>query len=363
MHMITLENTAQQNTTALSNIFIDYYMPEANGEFVKIYIYLLRILSNTPVSFSLEQIADTFHYTERDILRALKYWEQTGLILLEYNTQFSSEISKIRFQTPEISNHIPVTSKSLPDFSAKQTSLLETESLPVDSQKVSVPDTMTFPSTERVQELKEIEEIQYLLHITEDYLKKTLTVTEIQNILFFYENLRFSVELITYLIEYCVTNNHPHIQYIHKVALSWAENQITTKAMAEEYVARHSEDFFKILKFFGISNRAAAKSEISTMNIWLKEYGFSMELIQEACNRTIIKTGQASFPYAHQILTDWHNKNVDTIEKIQKLDEEHKKKTQKKVATNRSTSSSNAFNRFPQRKYNFEEYEKLLLKQ
>ena len=208
-----------------------------------------------------------------------------------------------------------------------------------------------------------MEEIQDLLYITESYLKKTLTVTEIQNILFFYENLRFSVELITYLIEYCVTNNHPHIRYIHKVALSWAENQITTTTMAKEYVARQSKDFFKILKFFGITNRAATESEISTMNIWLKEYGFSMELIQEACNRTIAKTGQASFPYAHQILTDWYTKHVDTIEDIQKLDAEHKKKTQKKATTSRPASSSNSFSRFPQRRYDFEEYEKLLLNQ
>ena len=72
MATITLQNSSLMEVTILSNTFIDNYMPEANGEFVKVYIYLLRSLSNAPVSFSLEQMADRLLCTERDILRALK---------------------------------------------------------------------------------------------------------------------------------------------------------------------------------------------------------------------------------------------------------------------------------------------------
>ena len=79
MSMITLHNTSHPEVTILSNTFIDNYMPEANGEFVKVYIYLLRALSSAPVSFSLEQMADRLLCTERDILRALKYWAKQEL--------------------------------------------------------------------------------------------------------------------------------------------------------------------------------------------------------------------------------------------------------------------------------------------
>ena len=78
MNMITLQNSSQTEVTILSNRFIDAYMPEANGEFVKVYIYLLRILANVPASFSLEAMADRLLCTERDICRALKYWEKSG---------------------------------------------------------------------------------------------------------------------------------------------------------------------------------------------------------------------------------------------------------------------------------------------
>ena len=46
MATITLQNSSLMEVTILSNTFIDNYMPEANGEFVKVYIYLLRSLSN-----------------------------------------------------------------------------------------------------------------------------------------------------------------------------------------------------------------------------------------------------------------------------------------------------------------------------
>ena len=66
MAMITLQNSHSAEVTVLTNNFIDNYMPEANGEFVKVYIYLLRLLSDTSVPFSLAQMADHFFlYRER----------------------------------------------------------------------------------------------------------------------------------------------------------------------------------------------------------------------------------------------------------------------------------------------------------
>ena len=59
MAMITLHNASLPEVTILSNTFIDNYMPEDNGEFVKVYIYLLRELSSAQVFFSLEPVSYT----------------------------------------------------------------------------------------------------------------------------------------------------------------------------------------------------------------------------------------------------------------------------------------------------------------
>lgn len=60
-------------------------MSDANGEFVKIYLYLLRLMNMPDASFSISSIADKFDHTEKDIKRALCYWERMQLLRLDYD--------------------------------------------------------------------------------------------------------------------------------------------------------------------------------------------------------------------------------------------------------------------------------------
>ena len=88
MDKITLKNTLHHTTTILPNEFIDHYMIKADGEYVKIYLLILRLMNqNLPVE--IEQLADTLELTQKDILRALKYWEKEGLLAME-DTENSS---------------------------------------------------------------------------------------------------------------------------------------------------------------------------------------------------------------------------------------------------------------------------------
>ena len=350
MAMITLHNASLPEVTILSNTFIDNYMPEANGEFVKVYIYLLRALSSAPVSFSLEQMADRLLCTERDILRALKYWAKQQLLTLDFTD--NNKLCEISLLTPvapswptdAVQDEISVTSEQ-----PKDQPVVRTEAL--------TPD--------RVNELKQNEDIIQLLYVAEQYLGKTLSPTEIQKMLFFYDGLGMSADLIEYLIEYCVGHNHKSIRYIEKVALAWAEEGITSVEEAKQSGSRYNKDYFSILKALGITNRNPVETEITLMDTWLRTYGFSMEVIQEACNRTVLQTGQASFQYTDKILEGWKKKDVHTIDDIHTLDTEHKKRRQdRKAASSKPAQpSNNRFNNFQQREYNFDEYEKHLLNQ
>ena len=345
MAMITLQNSLQSGVTLLSNTFIDNYMPEANGEFVKVYIYLLRALSTGPVSFSLEQMADRLLCTERDILRALKYWSKQGLLSLDFTD--NRKLCGISFTEP---------GKQPADDPAP---LPESVPEPIRSFK---PEPLT---PDRVNELKQNEDIIQLLYIAEQYLGKALSPTEIQKILFFYDGLGMPADLIEYLIEYCVSRNHKSIRYIETVALAWTQEGITSVEEAKKSGSRYTREYFSILKSLGITNRNPVDTEISLMDTWLKTYGFSVEIIQEACNRTVLQTGQASFQYADKILEGWKKKEVKTLEDIQTLDSEHRRRVQNKKASRpaQQPSSGNRFNNFQQREYNFDEYEKHLLNQ
>lgn len=82
---ITLSAGYSDGVTAIPNTFFDEYLPRANGEFLKIYLYLLRWLSHPDHALSLSGIADIFFMTENDVTRALKYWEAEGLLRLTFD--------------------------------------------------------------------------------------------------------------------------------------------------------------------------------------------------------------------------------------------------------------------------------------
>lgn len=371
MAMITLQNSSMTEVTVLSNTFIDNYMPEANGEFVKVYIYLLRSLSNAPVSFSLEQMADRLLCTERDILRALKYWAKQELLVLDFTD--SDKLCGIALLSPD--KHTETASSvsaSVETVSTVEQPAVQAASAPSATAEPSVTtgkassDKKQELTPERIRELKQNEEIIQILYIAEQYLGKTLSPTESQKLLFFYDGLGLSADLIEYLLEYCVSHNHKSIRYIEKVAIAWAEEGITTVDQAKRSNSRYNKEYFTILKALGITNRNPVETEITLMDTWLKTYCFSMEIIQEACNRTVLQTGQASFQYTDKILEGWKKKEVKTLDDIRSLDDEHQKRRQSRKAAARkpaAPASNNRFNNFEQREYDFSEYEKHLLNQ
>ena len=389
MTMITLKNSPRTNVTILDNVFIDRYMVRANGEFVKVYIYLIRLLFSSDAVFALEQMADTLMCTEKDIIRALRYWESEGLLIIQQDA--AGQPCGIALREPG-SDNVPARSRT--DFSADSlagtpaassaemqsafssaasgdsrssfaSSPLTPQSIPAETpSKVSASETRFSP--ERIKELKANEEVAQFLYIAEQYLGKMLSPGEMQKLLFFYDGLKLSPDLIEYLIEYSVSRGHKSIRYMERVAMAWAEEGITTVAMAKEASSRYQKDYYTILRSMGISGRNPVETETTLMNTWLNDYGFSMTIIQEACSRTVLQTGQSSFQYADKILQGWKKKDVKTIDDIRRLDAEHQKRKQEKSAAKsvpQNANAANRFNNFHQREYDFAEYEKKLLGQ
>lgn len=376
MNTIHLRALSSPQVTVLSNIFIDQYMPGAGGEFVKVYIYLLRLLADPSASVCLSLLADRLNCTEGDISRALKYWSNEGLLILE--TDPSGELTGITLTEPSLDTQMELTAAvSVPQSaqaatapilqtvpaataSAPQSALAATTPAPQPDAAPSRSASALTPA--RIKELKENEDVAQLIYICEQYLGKTLTPTDTRKILFFYDELKMSVDLIDFLIQYCVGRGHKSMRYIETVAMAWSKEGITTVEMAKDSTSRYGRDYFTILKAMGISNRNPVDSEIVMMDTWLKDYGFSMDMIQEACSRTIMQTGQPSFQYAHKILTGWFKKGALTPEAVQALDVQHQKRSQDSSRSRtQAPKSPNRFNNFQQRNYDFKELEKQLL--
>ncbi len=325
---LTLKNRHQGNTTTVENEFIDLYMTKANGEYVKVYLMLLRYLNADDQSISISKIDDLLECTEKDVLRALNYWHEAGLLKIDYDA-----------------------SGSICGLSIGKVTKV---SAPANKPAVSIPPKHSSATQE---------DLRQLYFVAEQYMGKPLSASEIKKINYFFDELHFSIDLIEYLIEYCVENGHKSMHYIEKVAHNWADANISTVGQAQDCTAlftASNKTSFAILNAFGVKGRCPAQLELEYIRKWTDEYGFSLDIILEACNRTIANTHKADFKYTDSILRNWVANNVHYLSDISQLDmafqqgKEAKKRTVK-------TTNVNRFNNFENRSYDMNSLEAQLL--
>ena len=354
-----------EGVTVVKNAFIDQYMPQANGEFVKVYLYLLRC-ANTGRDLSLSSIADALDHTDKDIQRALSYWEKQDLIHIKASS--GGVIHSITFSDLPSATDDPESSVSVfTDFSG---SSKQPENDAGMDNSGSSKDSSTDPSAavtrDRVAALAGQEDVRQMFFVAEQYLQRPLTSTEQSDFVYYYDTLKFSSDLIIYLLEYCISKGSFSRHYMRRVALSWAEAGITNVAQARQESNLYNKNYFTILNTFGIKGRSPAAPEIEIMSRWFKEYDFTLDIIIEACNRTIRQIHQPSFEYANKILRQWNKNGVSSLDDIKRLDqirteEQQRRADQKKNDPQPAKASGNRFNNFTQREYDYSQLEKQLL--
>lgn len=343
------------NMTPVPTEFLDTYMPHANGEFVKVYLRLLRLAASGQTS-ALSDVADTLSCTEKDVARALRYWEKAGLLKLQSDA--GGEITGIAF--------VPITAETGGTGTAgtgadgNVTSERETNA-PTDKTSAlrrRVPES-TVPKRKqltaaRITQLEDTEDFMYLLFVSGQYLGRNLTRTDIDTLGYFYDELHMGVDLIEYLIEYCVSNNHTSIRYIETVGLAWHSEGIATVEAAKDVSRKYNKDYYAILKALGIYNHSPISAEIQLMDKWMKTYSFTMDVIREACTRTVMQTAKPTLAYADGILTRWYNEHIRTLEDVKNEDElrrQKKSQDQKKPSQGKNRKPSGSFYNFEQRNY------------
>lgn len=409
MTAINISSDIATSFTTVSDIFIDQYMPKANGEFVKVYLYLLRATGSGAGIATISEIADHFSNTKADIIRALNYWASEGILQLQSGAD--GQIMGINLCSLSVSGMQAAQSniQSAVADNAAQNNLqnsvvnnaaqnsLQNDVVNNVAQNISTADirmqdsvveklksqtTDKHASSQKEYTLDEIKEfrknpdISELFFIIETYLKHTLSSTDTNMVLYWLDELYFSTDLVEYLVEYCITKGHSSLRYMNKVALGWADAGIKTVDQAKDDAAAHSQIYYSVMKALGITGRNLVDSEVSLINKWVGEYGFDIELVKAACSKTISAIQKPSFEYTDSILANWRKKDVHTLKDVEVLDANFAKankasatgSSQSTNAANGSSkpksnnsSSKNKFNNFNQRNNDYDKLEKLFL--
>ena len=363
MARIALYKDNYADSTVVSNLFIDEYMKDANDAQLKVYFYLLRML-NADQAISVSGIADKFNHTEKDVIRALKYWEKQQILDLDFDENkalVGIHLRDLSAQaTPASQHNVLLTSGPVQAQNTAGNSIISAAvAQPVQTTPQEATPVYTKPaySLDQLREFKEREETSQLLFIAEAYIGKPLTPSEIKTILFFTDVLHFSDDLIDYLLQYCVERGKKDFKYIEKVAVNWAEEGITTPKQAQKFSTRYDKSVYSIMNSLGRSTAPTAK-ELEFINRWTREYGFSTDIILEACERSSLATDRHRFEYAEGILSSWKNAGIHHKADIQQADATYQKKKATKPAP---AASSNRFTQFAQNSYDFAALEKEIL--
>lgn len=342
-----------EGVTVIQNSFIDQYMPHANGEFVKVYLYLLRC-ANTGRELSLSSIADVFEHTENDVRRAVTYWEKQGLLRTQEGN--GGELTAITFMEPSsvfAADSPAQGARSRASQAGRQPGNYQAGAAYPDS----AADSRLSGASQREQK-----ELRQLFFIAEQYLQRPITSSEQSDFIYYYDTLHFSADLIEYLLEYCISKGSGSRHYMRKVALAWAEAGITTVLQAKQESNLYNKNYFTILNAFGIKGRNPAPVEQEVMARWIEELAFPIDIILEACRRTVVQTHQPNFQYADKILSQWHKSGVKSMADIEELDRKRIQE-QKKAAAKPQKAAGNRFNNFKQRDYDYSQLERQLLNQ
>ena len=409
MTAINISSDIATSFTTVSDIFIDQYMPKANGEFVKVYLYLLRATGTGAGIATISEIADHFSNTEADIIRALNYWASEGILQVQtgadgqimginlcslsvsgmqaaqsnIQSAVADNAAQNNLQNSVVNNAAQnILQNSVVNNAAQNISTVNSRmhDSVVEKLKSQTPDKAASSQKEytldEIKEFRKNPDISELFFIIETYLKHTLSSTDTNMVLYWLDELHFSTDLVEYLVEYCITKGHSSLRYMNKVALGWADAGIKTVDQAKDDAAAHSQIYYSVMKALGITGRNLVDSEVSLINKWVGEYGFDIELVKAACSKTISAIQKPSFEYTDSILANWRKKDVHTLKDVEVLDANFAK-ANKASATgssqgtnaangsskpkNNNSSSKNKFNNFNQRNNDYDKLEKLFL--
>ena len=254
------------STTMVENAFINHYMPEARGEYVKIYLYGLKCCASGN-GMSNSQIAEVLKVSENDVKKAWEYWENEGIIRTdEQGEDFTVEFLAIA-------------------------PMLFTPGMGV-KKKNSKPMSKKFSAM-----FKDIE----------SKLGRLLSHNEQEIMLMWVEEYKFSTQTVVLLVEDCIKRDKRMIQYWDTMADIYHAEGIKTYDQLQNYIDRReavNKRNKEIMQYLGIFD-TPSKPQRDMIDKWFDSYGFDMDKVKKACDETV-KITKPNFAYIDKILTAWH---------------------------------------------------------
>lgn len=334
--------------TPIENIFINDFMPMANGTYVKVYLlgYKYAHDKDEKIEVNNQTIAKHLEIPLEDVLRAWDFWESKGIIKkipAEENNKYNYKVKFLNLKQLYIKNNLSLFN-SKEENKNKQKSITPQEL--IDANQIPAINKM-------------FNQIDYIMR------RQTVT-TEKQKILSWIENYNMNPDVIEKAFFYGVERKGiKNINYIEGIIRNWYDNGLTNMESIIEHFKTQDEKYYRyqrVMKSLGLDQRPITQGEMIVIDKWFEEYKFSMEMVLKGCESSS-KVANPSVNYIDGVLKSWNEKNIKTLEDIEKKDKPAEKKEYKvaKPLQSKAQPFKTRFHNFEQRsnKYSAEELENI----
>ena len=298
------------SNTDIPDIFFTEYLSQANGDFVKIYLYLL-FLSKYDKDVKINDLSKKLDLPLKTIQDGIKYWEDLSVITKKNTGYIFNNLQEIELHK-------------------------------LYKPKVSLSAEAIKQTAQNQYRAKAIE------NINNEFFQGIMSPSWYSDIDLWFKKYSFDEEVMIALFRYCFNRSALHRNYIQTVADDWHKNNIKTFNDLDMYYEKQ-EKLVKlcktICKKLGYT-RMLTQYEAAYVEKWSIDYGFSLDIIEIALKKTTSKSNP-NFDYLDKLLTDWHDRGLKTADDINAFLLEMKQKN-KDVKT---LEKKSGYNNYDQRKY------------
>ncbi len=258
----------KREQTPVDNLFFSEFMPDADGEAVKVYLYGLmqcRFPSMGDVS-----LPEALNLSEGAVQAAFVYWQSKGLVRILKDEPL--EVEYLTVEQPAATTAVPLKYQSF----------------------IRALNELIAPRRFNMNELGHIYDCIETFHLEE----------------------RTVLELVSHCME--EKGKSVRVQYIVTVAKSWADAGIFTYKQAQEYIANaavRKHGATAVLRRWN-KRRSPTLDEMAMYDRWVKEWGFDDEAILAVCPR-LTNTSSPSFEALGDRLRELYEQNKVKAEDIQ----------------------------------------------
>lgn len=289
------------NIFCVPQIVVDKYLKLAGEKELKVLLYLLR---HSGEALSLEKIGSDLSISQEEAEEGIEFWKQRNLFTVDKSGEILPEytVQRQNVRSDE-------TVRRVKDEPTMESVI----------KKVELTRTPDFPPVEIAKTVRDNDKANYLFRHCEALYGRPLKHNEQNTLMVILEDACLPVEAALILVDYCFSINKHTPAYMRTLALEWAESEVNTIEKAEKRVEALQKLNSAVGRFKSMFevNSAFSKQQQELINKWVNEYCFEDDMINEAYQRTLDKTGKLAFAYMNKILADWYGKGIKSKEQLE----------------------------------------------